>query len=182
MGTDRLGSLADRSLSYSEVGATGVALPEGYRHLARNEVVGSGSAAFASAAELLMTWRMHERAGLRVRASSPRATPGSNVLLEMGPTWRALEAPCRVLHAVDQADRIGFTYGTLHGHPMQGEESFSVLIDDDATVRFVLIAFSRPCTVLARFGSPIGNLMQTKLVDRYVSAVRDAATSGGDAG
>jgi uncharacterized protein (UPF0548 family) len=177
MASDRLDSLADRALSYREVGATGVALPDGYRHLGRDEIIGAGQQQFAAAAECLMTWGMHRGAGLRVEASTPRATVGTNVLLGLGPTWSPVDAPCRVLHIVEQPDRIGFTYGTLDGHPVSGEESFSVLLDGD-DVRFVVIAFSRPASLLARLSGPLGGLAQAKLVDRYVGAVRAAAQAG----
>lgn len=175
METDRLERLQDLPLSYTEVGATGTALPDGYGHIGRNIVIGEGLAAFRSAGECLMTWEMHRRAGLQVQATSPRAATGTNVLVRLGPSWVPLDAPCRVLHTVEQHDRIGFTYGTLEGHPERGEESFSVLIDDDI-VRFVIIAFSRPASLATRLAGPIGRFAQGRILDRYQDAVRAAAT------
>jgi uncharacterized protein (UPF0548 family) len=40
-------------------------------------------------------------------------------------------------------ERLGSTYGTLPGHPEQGEEAFEVAIDDDC-VRCTSITFPRP--------------------------------------
>jgi uncharacterized protein (UPF0548 family) len=176
MEPDRLERLQDLPLSYSEVGATGTALPDGYGHIGRNIVIGDGLGAFRAAGECLMTWEMHRRAGLRVTASSPRAATGTNVLVRIGPSWLPLDAPCRVLHTVEQPDRIGFTYGTLEGHPEQGEESFSVLLDGDV-VRFVIIAFSRPASLATRLAGPIGRFAQGKILDRYQDAVRGAAAA-----
>lgn len=175
MDPDPVAELADRPFSYREIGATGVALPDGFHHTARNVVVGSGREAFERAGECVMTWGMHRGAGLRVEASSPRAATGVNVRISAGPSWIPVDAPCRVLHTVEQADRIGFTYGTLQGHPVSGEESFSVLLDDDDSVRFVLIAFSRPANLISRLGGPVGRLLGDRIADRYVDAVRDAA-------
>lgn len=175
MASDRLARLADLGLTYREVGATGTSLPEGYTHLGRNQVIGEGREAFAAAAELLMTWGMHRAAGLTIDATAPRAAVGVDVLIGVGPSFVPITAPCRVIHTIDQPDRIGFTYGTLEGHPEQGEESFSILLDGD-DVRFVLIGFSKPATIASRLSGPIGRSIQRRLLDRYTAAVRAAAT------
>jgi uncharacterized protein (UPF0548 family) len=175
MENDRLERLQDLPLSYPDVGATGTALPDGYGHIGRNTVIGTGLESFRAAGECLMTWEMHRRAGLHVDATAPRASRGVNVLVKVGPSWLPIDAPCRVLHTVEEHDRIGFTYGTLEGHPEEGEESFSVLLDDDGTVRFVVIAFSRPATLVTRLAGPLGRFAQGKILDRYLDAVRAAA-------
>lgn len=176
MSDDRLTRLQDLPLSYAEVGATGTALPDGYGHIGRNSVIGRGLDAFRAAGECLMTWEMHRRAGLNVTATAPRAANGVNVLVRLGPSWLPLDAPCRVLHTVEQHDRIGFTYGTLEGHPEQGEESFSVLLDGD-DVRFVIIAFSRPASIVSRLAGPLGRSAQGRILDRYRDAVRSATVA-----
>lgn len=173
MGNDPLARLQDLSPSYREVGATGTGLPEGYTHVGRNQVIGAGRDTFDAAAGCLMTWEMHRRAGFRITASAPRAAPGVNVLVQLGPSWLAIDAPSRVLHAVEEPDRIGFTYGTLDGHPLQGEESFNVLLDGD-DVRFVVIAFSRPAKLITRLTGPFGTLAQRKILDRYERAIQTA--------
>lgn len=175
MENDRLARLQDLSLSYPEVGATGTSLPPGYGHIGRNVMIGEGRDAFVAAADCLMTWEMHRRAGLQVEASAERASTGVNVLVRLGPSWFPIDAPCRVLHTVNDADRIGFTYGTLEGHPEHGEESFSVLLDDDGSVHFVVIAFSRPAGIVSRVAGPLGRFAQRKILDRYLDAVRAAA-------
>lgn len=173
MGIDELSSLQDLTLSYSEVGAAGTALPDGYSHLGRNRVVGTGRRAFQAAGECVMSWEMHRRAGLDVVASGDRAAPGVDVLATMSFAGLTVRAPCRVVHAVEESDRIGFTYGTLTGHPEQGEESFNVVLEDDQ-VRFVVIAFSRPGRLLTRLGGPLNRVAQRMMLDRYQRAVESA--------
>lgn len=173
MANEGLARLGNLSLSYREVGATGTALPDGYTHVGRNQVIGSGRASFDAAAGCLMTWEMHRRAGFGVTASAPRAAPGVNVLMRLGPSWLSVDAPCRVIHVNEEVDRVGFTYGTLEGHPVQGEESFSVLLDGD-DVRFVVIAFSRPAKLITRLPGPFSNLAQRKILDRYERAIQTA--------
>lgn len=171
-----LRDLADRAFSYTEIGATGHALPEDARHIGRDAVVGRGEPAFHAAGRHLMTWGMHRDAGFRVASSSTFAERGVDVALSTGPTWRPIVAPCRVVHTVAQPDRIGFTYGTLVGHPFSGEESFSVLITPDEQVRFVVIGFSRPGSALIRAVSPVVTRVADRITDRYVDAIRAAAT------
>lgn len=181
MDRDQLDRLDDVTLSYREVGATGVALPDGYPHLARDVVVGHGPDAFTAASRCVMTWEMHRGAGLEVIASAPEAHVGVNVLMRVGPSWSPVTAPCRVVHARREPDRVGFTYGTLRGHPFAGEESFDVLLTPDGDVRFVLIAFSRPASLAARLTGAIGRTVaaraSNRIADRYVRTVAEAAAS-----
>jgi uncharacterized protein (UPF0548 family) len=166
--------LADLGLTYREVGATGTTLPDGYRHIGRDVVVGRGAESFHAASRCLVSFDMHRGAGFAVEASADRAATGVDVLLSTGPSWARIEAPCRVIHAVEQPDRHGFTYGTLTGHPMRGEESFSVLLDDDERVRFVLIAFSAPSSLFAKLGGPLGRVVQDRIIDRYARTLATA--------
>jgi uncharacterized protein (UPF0548 family) len=168
-------ALADRALSYREVGATGVALPDGYRHLARDVVVGRGTDAFDRAGTHLMTFGVHRDAGFSVDATGERAAAGVDVLMRMGTPPFGFEAPVRVVHVVEQSDRFGFTYGTLTGHPARGEESFSVLLDADGTVRFVLIGFSAPASLIATVSGPVGRRIQDRIIGRYITALRRVA-------
>lgn len=156
-------------LTYPEVGATRDGpLPAGYHHVDRDESLGTGSAAFERAAAALSGWRMHEAAGLTVVGSGP-----DDVILR----WRPLRLtiPCRVVYTVDGADRRGFAYGTLPGHPERGEEAFVVTLTEAGEVRFRIRAFSRPASLLARAGGPVGRRVQRYMTDRYFSALRRLA-------
>jgi uncharacterized protein (UPF0548 family) len=175
--SDAVARLRDLPLSYREVGATGVSLPDGYRHTARDVVIGRGAATFTSAGERLMTWGIHRDAGLQVAASAPRAATGVDVLLTTGPSWSPISAPVRVVHVHDTPDRLGFTYGTLSGHPLRGEESFNVLLEPDGDVRFVIIAFSAPASLLGRAGEPVVGWLQRRQTERFVTAATAAATA-----
>ncbi len=101
--------------AYEGVGATAHQAPQGYEALSRSRLPARRD--FASAVEDLMTWRVHEQAGLHVAASSPRVEEGTVVMLRLGVGPVALRAPCRVVYVVDEPRRSGFAYGTLPGHP-----------------------------------------------------------------
>ncbi|WP_307816580.1 DUF1990 family protein [Nocardioides limicola] len=155
-------------LTYSEVGATASAMPPGYRHLAHSTTLPRG--AFEGAAELLMTWGMHERAGLRVRSSAPRVAPDEVVSMRVGPSLLGIDAVCRVVSVIEEPDRVGFAYGTLPGHPESGEEAF-VLTRHDDEATFTIRAFSRPATRLARLGGPLSRRAQDHFTQRYLRAI-----------
>ncbi len=158
-------------LTYPEVGATAGDLPIGYRHVRRSAVLGHGRARFVEVAQQLMEWGMHHRAGLDVRASSPVAALGVDVGIRTGFGPLRLTAPCRIVAVVDEPARQGFAYGTLPGHPEQGEERFAVELRSDGTVVLDIVAFSRPATWWARLGRPVNDYLQDRLTQRYLEAL-----------
>lgn len=161
-------------LTYSNVGGTRGALPAGFHHVDRRVVVGRGRAGYDAAVASLMNWDMHRGSGLRVDADTPTAETGSAVVLRLGP----VRIPCRVVYVVAEPCRAGFAYGTLDGHPEQGEECFLVEYDEeDEAVHAHIRAFSRPGRWFTRVGGPVGRLVQRVVTDRYVAALRRAASA-----
>jgi uncharacterized protein (UPF0548 family) len=143
--------------------------PGGQRWLRHSRPVPVG---LEAAAEVLMTWGVHERAGLRVAASTPRVVPDAVVVMHLALgrfTVPGVEVPCRVVRVVDEPDRKGFAYGTLPGHPEAGEEEF-LLIRSAGRVEFRISAFSRPTSRLARLGGPVSRRMQDFYTARYLAA------------
>ena len=131
--------------TYPEVGATrgDGPLPSGYNHLNRRMRVGAGEAAFHTAADAVLDWRMHEGMHVHPQADRPRADPGAKVWIHLGmPRVLVLRARCEVVWTADEPRRKGFAYGTLLGHPECGEESFLVDWDDDDSVWLTIRAFS----------------------------------------
>jgi uncharacterized protein (UPF0548 family) len=163
--------LRGAGLTYSAVGRTAGVLPPGYHHLRRTAVIGIGAAAFARAADGLLSWQAHLRAGLAVSASAPVAAPGTLVLLGISAGLVRISAPCRVVYMVNDPGRRGFAYGTLPGHPESGEEAFVIERHDDDTVTFTITAFSRPATLLARAAGPAGRIIQRHITVRYLRAL-----------
>jgi uncharacterized protein (UPF0548 family) len=163
--------LAAAGLTYREVGATAGALPEGYAHLSRRVLLGHGHQLFAGAGEAVLQWQVQVRAGLRVSVSSPVATPGAVLILGLGVGPLRVDAPGRVVYAIDEPRRRGFAYGTLPGHPESGEEAFVVEHHDDDTVSFAITAFSRPATRLAKLGGPLEKIAQRRITARYLSSL-----------
>jgi uncharacterized protein (UPF0548 family) len=173
-------ALAVADLTYPEMGATrDRVLPAGYGHLRRDARVGAGQAAFDRAVDGLFGWDMHRGAGLTVTSTRTRAAPGVVVVLRAGWGPLRLRIPCRVVYTVDEPDRRGFAYGTLPGHPEQGEEAFIVTRANTGEVNFHIHAFSRPASPLARLGAPLTRVIQQYVTDRYVKAIQRISQQDG---
>ncbi|HEX2771426.1 MAG TPA: DUF1990 domain-containing protein [Micromonosporaceae bacterium] len=140
-------------LTYPEVGATRAdELPAGYHQLRHR--IRLRPQDFFAAGEAVLTYRMHRAAGVDIKASADRAAPGVLVVSRIGLGPMRLAAPCEVVWAVDDERRAGFAYGTLPGHPEQGEEAFLVERGDDGQVWFTVRAFSRPARWYAHLAGP----------------------------
>jgi uncharacterized protein (UPF0548 family) len=163
--------LREAELTYPEVGQTAGVLPPGYHHLYRNALIGSGTEAFANAAQALLSWQVQLRAGLRVSPSSAIAEPGTVVVLGLRTGAIRIGAPCRVVYVVNEPHRRGFAYGTLPGHPERGEEAFIIELHGDGTVMFTITAFSRPATLRAKAAGPAGRAIQRRITTRYLNAL-----------
>lgn len=154
-------------LTYVEVGATArEPLPAGYHHL--RETRSLGVVDLDEVSEILFSWRVQERAGVRRVAGPDRVAPGVDV------TFRSLmqTIPCRVVEVIDEPDRRGFAYGTLPGHPETGEERFMAERDPaTGVVTATITAFSKPATWVTKLGGPVARLVQRLMTKRYLGAM-----------
>jgi uncharacterized protein (UPF0548 family) len=159
------------ALTYPEVGATRSGpLPPGYRQLHYRTSIGYVS--FAAAGEAVLSWQLHQAAGVRIEASACRAAAGVTVVSGLGLGPLRLRAPCQVVWAVTDEREAGFGYGTLSGHPAQGEESFLVERDDQGEVWFSVTAFSRPAGWLMRAAGPLAVAFQQVYARRLGATLR----------
>ena len=166
---------ADRDLTYPEVGATRGDLPAGYVHDRESADLGAfDQGTFDRAAAALFSWQVQTGAGLSVYPAD-RVTDGATFALVIRmPLAGYVAAAGRVVFVISEPDRRGFGYGTLPGHPEQGEESFAVVRRGDR-MYFEVTAFSRPRHPLARIGKPVSRLLQRQTTRRYIAAMRAAA-------
>jgi uncharacterized protein (UPF0548 family) len=159
--------------TYAEIGATLAGVrPEGFHHDRYETVLGHGSEAFERAVNGLKTWEAHRVPGVRVFPEEQEIKTGATVIVTLGTTLVSLAAPCRVVSVIDGQVRWGFAYGTLPGHPEQGEEAFVVSISPDDSVRFEILAFSRPADPIVRLSGPVGRAFQKGGTNGYLRALR----------
>jgi uncharacterized protein (UPF0548 family) len=162
-------------LSYPEVNATRDSpLPAGYRLDRYQRQLSSDEFAFERAVEALRAWKAHVGAGVEVMPDDAGVTVGETVVFVVKTIGFWTAAPCRVVYVVDEPDRFSFAYGTLPGHPEQGEAAMSVDRNESEGVVFRIVSFSRTVEPLARLGSPVTRLIQRRVTNRYLEALAAA--------
>jgi uncharacterized protein (UPF0548 family) len=82
-----------------------------------------------------------------------------------------IRLPVRVIYVVKEPKRVGFAYGTLKGHPENGEESWMVEQRDDGSVWMTVRAFSRPANPFWWCGYPVLRIVQAVYTRRYLRAL-----------
>lgn len=163
--------------------------PIGYRPIERRARIGHGDARFEWAWASAMTWGIQKGSGFRVRhVESPQSTstlesvfgpdgtpfvrPGDTAQLAipvLGPL--RVTSAVRVVYLVDEPKRKGFAYGTLPGHPQDGEEAFIVSQNADDSVWLTIRAFSRPSSRWWWAVYPALRLVQSIYTRRYLRAL-----------
>lgn len=183
LGNQRLDSArhraAAREVTYPEVGrTTNRDLPAGYHHDRASLKAGVGETAWSRAQQALRCWQAHHHAGVTVTPPDAPLEEGGTVLVSwtFGPL--VIAAPCRIVYVTTEPARFGFAYGTLPGHPEQGEEAFHVRRDELGNVTAEIVAFSKPAALPVRVGSPIARLVQTRITERYLDGIRTFVAAG----
>lgn len=151
-----LAAQAKLDWTYAAVGATAAEPPPGYVLDHTRAKLGDSEAVFKAAKAALQRWEQFQLGWL---AALPPDTPiktGEDVAVVahlFGLYW---VSGCRIVYVVDEAGpvvKFGFAYGTLPGHPQEGEERFLVEWDQaNDSVHYDILAFSRPRHFLARLG------------------------------
>jgi len=171
-----LGEARRGAPTYAQVGATkeGV-LPEGYRGDSDHVSLGRGDEIFERAVAAVRRWQAQRGAGIEVSPSDATVVEGDTTLLLIHALGFWTVAPCRVVYVQEEADRFAFAYGTLPGHPEEGEASFSVARFEDGEVQFRVASFSRPADPLARIAKPVTRRIQRRVTLRYLTAIESAS-------
>lgn len=120
---------------------------------------------FARVADALLAWDIHRAAGFRIVEAAPTAEVGTR-LIARAPFF-PVTSRCEVTAVVDEPERRGFTYRTLPGHPLEGEETFRVELRDGRTM-FGVSERSRPASLLTRL--PGARWFQGRINERYLTA------------
>jgi uncharacterized protein (UPF0548 family) len=176
--TSRAG-LGQRLLSYEDAGATRPATrdwtaPAGYRNYEKTVRIGAGDEYWQAVSAAVLVWGVKTRSGFAVEPAVPGGVSvqvGERywLLAHLGPV--VVREPTQVVAVVEEADRRGFAYGTLHGHPVSGEEAFIVRRDADGVVFLTLRSLTRPGQGLWRLAFPGALVAQRMYRRRYLRAL-----------
>jgi uncharacterized protein (UPF0548 family) len=159
--------------TYGDVGGTLAGTrPDGFHYDHYETLLGQGPDTFQRAVAGLKTWKAHRLLGMGVFPQRQEILTGATVVITLGTPLMALAVPCRIVSVIDGQMSWGFAYGTLPGHPEQGEEAFIVSMAPDKSVRFEIKAFSRPGDPLVRLSGPIGRVIQKGGTWGYLRALQ----------
>ena len=170
-------------LSYPEVGATrDPVLPKGYQIDRHRIELGTGSRTFLAAKSAMQSWRMFDRAWLRIFPEHPEIRAGATIAVVSSHLKFYSINLCRIVYVLDVAEPasvFGFAYGTLGEHAESGEERFTVSrYADDDSVWYEIVAFSKPNAFLVKAGYPIGRAIQKRFARASLAAMRQALVEG----
>lgn len=104
--------------------------PVPYRPFEATALVGRGDAVWERAARDVLRWRVKTRSGFRVDDAEP-VSPGERLVISARIAGWTVREPVEVATVVATPTRVGFSYRTLPGHPVAGEEAFIVHRDGD---------------------------------------------------
>jgi uncharacterized protein (UPF0548 family) len=172
---DFLAAQANLDFTYSAVGATATVPPVGYVVDRTRIKLGEGARVFAAAQAALERWE-HFRLGWVEAWPSETPIQVGQVAAVIARLFRLswLNA-CRIVYVVDEegpVKRFGFAYGTLPKHAESGEERFTVeWHEEDDSVCYDILAFSRPQQLLARLGYPLVRRLQKRFARHSASAM-----------
>ncbi|GAA4155226.1 DUF1990 domain-containing protein [Gryllotalpicola daejeonensis] len=142
-----------------------------YRRSEISAVVGDGDSAWKRCRDALLHWGVKTRSGFRVN-SAEAVRPGTRLTITAGALGITVREPIEVVRVVDEPDRVGFSYRTLPGHPVDGEEAF-ILERSAAGIRLIVRSLTRPAPSGAwRVLFPLLLIAQTIAHRRYLRALR----------
>ncbi|WP_020519749.1 DUF1990 domain-containing protein [Catelliglobosispora koreensis] len=150
-------------VTYAERGASRVEpMPPGYQYLRYETFIGYGGQTMAAATEALLSFEMYREMGLGARLEDDVV-----YVKLLGITTR-----CRVLWSEATPAKAGFTYGTMPGHHLHGEETFLLTHEPDDRVWLQVKSFSRPARWYAYALAPVTPLLQREFARRAGRALR----------
>jgi uncharacterized protein (UPF0548 family) len=138
---------------------------QGFRGYEASVCLGNGATTWHFASTEILRWGVKTRSGFTIKGGDD-VTPGEPVstgqrywlTARIGPV--RIREPVQVVAVIDQADRTGFAYGTLSGHPVSGEEAFVVDRRPDGSVWLTNRSLTGPPSGLWRAAFPVALLAQ----------------------
>jgi len=101
-----------------------------FRRSERTVPIGRGDQLWERATQDVLRWAVKTRSGFAVDDAS-KVTVGAEPTITARIGRLTVREPVRVTSVVETTSRVGFSYRTLPGHPVTGEEAFIVHRDGD---------------------------------------------------
>jgi uncharacterized protein (UPF0548 family) len=149
--------------------------PSGYRRYAATTRIGHGQRRWDEASSAVLDWQIKTRSGFEVESFTAETRARENadyrLTVRFGPI--TVHESVRVVAVVNQPTRCGFSYGTLDGHPVSGEEAFIVHQAPDGEVWLTLRSLTRASRGRWRWAFPALLVAQKYYRRRYRQALKE---------
>lgn len=150
---------------------------DGFRRSEVSALIGVGEQVWDHAAAQVLRWGVKTASGFTV-SSTAVVKPGARVEVTARLFGISVLEPVEVVAVVQELERVGFSYRTLPGHPVHGEEAFVVSRHGNEvrlTVRSLTRAApQRPWRALF----PLLLVVQRIVRRRYLRALRQKPPTG----
>ncbi|MFP3467447.1 DUF1990 family protein [Leifsonia sp. SIMBA_070] len=142
-----------------------------YRRSEVSAVIGHGPPTWERATRELLRWGVKTASGFSVGTEAP-VEPGQRVTIKATVLGVRIVEPVEVVEVVTTSNRVGFSYRTLPGHPVDGEEAF-ILHRRDNEIRLTVRSLTRRAPQQPwRALFPLLLLAQRVARRRYLRALR----------
>lgn len=161
----------DAPFSYRAVGATrDGAIPREYDIDRNRALLGYGQEVFEQAKRAFESWAMFDLGWVSVFPRDVEIKPG-NVVAVVASHFGFWSVNFSRIVSVE--DSRSFAYGTLAEHAESGEEKFTITWNEqDDSVWYDILAFSKPRHTLARIGHPLARLLQKRFARESLAAMQ----------
>ena len=158
-------SQRDQPFTYSAVGATSKTPPQDFKIDHNRVQLGMGIETYVRASDALKKWQEFDLGWVSIVPDGVPLEVDEIVAVKARAfgTW-SLSAT-RVVYVINEetpSRRFGFAYGTLPDHVECGEERFTIEFNEDQSVWYDILAFSKPRHPLVRMSFPLGRLLQRR--------------------
>jgi uncharacterized protein (UPF0548 family) len=96
-----------------------------YRRSELTALIGSGDAVWQRVVREVLLWKVKTASGFVVNSTDP-VSPDDRVVVTAHLFGLTVVEPVEVVAVVHELGRCGFSYRTMPGHPVDGEEAFVV--------------------------------------------------------
>lgn len=144
-----------------------------HRRFEKTVRIGSGDDTWDRVRHDVLRWRVKTRSGFRVdSATDAPVEEGERLIIRARVLGMTVREPVGVVEVVRLPDRVGFSYRTLPGHPVDGEEAFIVHRHGE-DVLFSIRSLTAPAPAgIWRALHPLLRLAQRVARRRYLRALR----------
>jgi uncharacterized protein (UPF0548 family) len=109
---------------------------------------------------------------------TPYVTAGMTATIKMSIGPVKVDAPVKVVYVIDEPDRVGFAYGSRHGHPARSEQLLLVQKEKDGSVWLTIRSISAPTSAKWSPTVVLMRRVQRTYLRKFLTALHPSRATG----